>query len=63
VGIAGKRPNEDVFWIEPTVTDMKNAVFWDVAPCGSWFLQEPHGVTSQKTTIFIATAVKTLYLT
>jgi hypothetical protein len=27
------------------------------------FLQEPHGVTSQKTTFFIATAVKTSSLT
>jgi hypothetical protein len=24
-----------------------------------WFLQEPHGVTSQKATFFIGTAVKT----
>jgi hypothetical protein len=36
---------------------MKNVVFWDVTPCGTWryvppkrrFLQEPHGVTSQNT--------------
>jgi hypothetical protein len=37
---------------------MKNGVFWDVTPCGSCknrrfgrkspFLQEPHGITSQK---------------
>jgi hypothetical protein len=30
---------------------MKNGVFWDVTPCSSsqnTFLQEPHGVTSQK---------------
>jgi hypothetical protein len=26
---------------------------------GSWFLQEPHGVTTQKTPFFIVTAVKT----
>jgi hypothetical protein len=42
---------------------MKNAVFWDVTPCGSCknpcknsckrFLQEPRGVTSQKTPFFI----------
>jgi hypothetical protein len=40
---------------------MKNAVFWNVTPCGSCktddseerrFLQEPHGVTSQKTAFF-----------
>jgi hypothetical protein len=28
-----------------------------------WFLQEPHGVTSQKTPFFIVTAVKTSNLT
>jgi hypothetical protein len=28
---------------------MKNGVFWDVTPCGSCKNQEPHGVTSQKT--------------
>jgi hypothetical protein len=28
---------------------MKNAVFWDVAPC----TQEEHGATSQKTAFFI----------
>jgi hypothetical protein len=35
---------------------MKNGVFWDVMPCGSCknhFLQEPHGVTSQKMPFFI----------
>jgi hypothetical protein len=37
---------------------MRNAVFWDVTPCGSC-----HGVTSQKTTFFIVTAVKTSNLT
>jgi hypothetical protein len=29
----------------------------------AWFLQEPHGVTSQKTPFFIVTAVKTSNLT
>jgi hypothetical protein len=29
----------------------------------SWFLQEPHGLTSQKTPFFIVTAVKTSNLT
>jgi hypothetical protein len=38
---------------------MKNGVFWDVTPCGS-FLQESHGVTSQKMPFFIATALKNL---
>jgi hypothetical protein len=43
---------------------MKNGVFWDVTPCGSCKnLQEPHGVTSQKTPFFIVTAVKTSNLT
>jgi hypothetical protein len=28
-----------------------------------WFLQEPHGVTTQKTPFFIVTAVKTSNLT
>jgi hypothetical protein len=32
-------------------------------PPKRWFLQEPHGITSQKTTFFIVTAVKTSYLT
>jgi hypothetical protein len=36
---------------------MKNGVFWDVTPCGFvrtvvLFLQEPHGVTAQKTPFF-----------
>jgi hypothetical protein len=44
-----------------TVVIMKNAVFWDVTLCGSVrtdvleerrFLQEPHGITSQKTAFF-----------
>jgi hypothetical protein len=42
---------------------VKNGVFWVVTPCGSWFLQEPHGVTTQKTPFFIVTAVKTSNLT
>jgi hypothetical protein len=29
----------------------------------TWFLQEPHGITSQKTPFFIVTAVKTSTLT
>jgi hypothetical protein len=48
---------------------LKNAVFWDVTLRGSCkercfegmncrFLQEPYGVTSQKTTYFTVTAVK-----
>jgi hypothetical protein len=43
----------------------KNCVFWGVTPCGSFknHLQEPHGVTSQKTQFFIVTAVKTSNLT
>jgi hypothetical protein len=39
---------------------MKIGVFWDVTPSA---LQEPHGVTSQKTPFFIVTAVKTSNLT
>jgi hypothetical protein len=35
-----------------TAVTTKNGVFWDVTPCGSWFLQEPHGVISQKTPFF-----------
>jgi hypothetical protein len=49
-----------------TVHLLKNGIFWDVTPCGScksWFLQEPHGVTSQKTPFFVVTAVKTSNLT
>jgi hypothetical protein len=75
---------------------MKNAVFWDVTPCGSrrnrrfggnhshdhqdvknlrarnissnqqlkhTVLKEPHDLTSQKTALFIVTAVKTSNLT
>jgi hypothetical protein len=50
---------------------VKNAV-WDVMLCGSlrtdippkhWFLQEPHGITSQKTAFFIVTTMKTPNLT
>jgi hypothetical protein len=46
-----------------TAVTMKNAVFWDIMPCGSCknrlseerrFLEEPHGVTSQKTAFFIS---------
>jgi hypothetical protein len=45
---------------------MKNYVFWNITPCGScenrvppkrWFLEEPHGVTSQKTTFFISVLI------
>jgi hypothetical protein len=32
-------------------------------PPKRWFLQEPHGITSQKTPFFIVTAVKTSNLT
>jgi hypothetical protein len=40
------------FEVFTTVT-MKNNVFWDVTPCDSCKgLQEPHGVTSQKTPFF-----------
>jgi hypothetical protein len=46
-----------------TAVTMKNGVFWVVTPCGSCknlrqvppkrrFLQEPHGVTTQKTPFF-----------
>jgi hypothetical protein len=47
---------------------LKNAVFWDVKPCGiertdvseeRRFLQEPNGITPQKAAFFIVTAVKT----
>jgi hypothetical protein len=41
---------------------MKNGVFWVVTPCG-WFLQEPHGVTTEKTPFFIVTAMNTSNLT
>jgi hypothetical protein len=46
-----------------TSSSLKNGVFWVVTPCGSWFLQEPYGVTTQKTSFFIVTAVKTSNLT
>jgi hypothetical protein len=37
---------------------------WRLLGCyAMWFLQEPHGVTSQKTPFFIVTAVKTSNLT
>jgi hypothetical protein len=42
---------------------MKNAVFWDVAPCRTRYTRDLHGVTSQKTAFFIVTAVKTSNLT
>jgi hypothetical protein len=46
---------------------LKNAVFWDVTPCGSCknrpFGGTPHDVASPKTTFFIVTAVKTSDLT
>jgi hypothetical protein len=41
---------------------MKNAVFWNVMPCGTakeYCLQELHGVPFQKTAIFIVPAMKT----
>jgi hypothetical protein len=42
----------------------KNGVFWVVTTCGSCrFLQEPHGVTTQKTPFFIVTSVKTTNIT
>jgi hypothetical protein len=34
-----------------TAVTMKNGVFWVVTLVG-WFLQEPHGVTTQKTPFF-----------
>jgi hypothetical protein len=56
---------------------MKNAVFWDVAPCRSYvnrrfggtyrlhrrFTQDIHGATSHMTAFFIVTAVKISNLT
>jgi hypothetical protein len=36
---------------------MKNGVFWDVTPCDSRFLQEPHGVRTQKTPFFKVKAI------
>jgi hypothetical protein len=41
---------------------LKNGVFW-VVPPKRRFLQEPHGVTIQKTPFLIVTAVKTSNLT
>jgi hypothetical protein len=32
-------------------------------PLNRWFLQEPHGITSQKTAFFMVTTVKTSNLT
>jgi hypothetical protein len=44
-----------------TLALLNNDVFLDVYAL--WLLQEPHGVTSQKTPFFIVTAVKTSNLT
>jgi hypothetical protein len=54
---------------------VKDAVFWDVTPCGSCksrrfgdvppkrrLLQIPHGVTSQKTQFFTFTLITYLFL-
>jgi hypothetical protein len=35
---------------------IKNAFFFDVTPCGSWFLEEPHSLISHKMAFFIVTA-------
>jgi hypothetical protein len=65
-----------LFWYRNHL-GVKNAVFWDVAPCKSCvnrrfggtyllhcrFTQYLHGATSQKTPFFIVTAVKTSNLT
>jgi hypothetical protein len=40
-----------------TAVTMKNGVFWDDTPCGSC-IQEPHGVTSQKTQFFSTSAIR-----
>jgi hypothetical protein len=43
-----------------TAVTMKNDVFWDVTPCRNvGFLQELHGVTSQKTAFFMIDNVRT----
>jgi hypothetical protein len=39
-----------------------NAVFWDMAPC-RYYVNRRFGPTSQKTALFIVTAVKTSNLT
>jgi hypothetical protein len=45
----------DVRLVVFTALTMKNGVFLDVKPCGCCkVLQEPHGVTSQKTPFFNA---------
>jgi hypothetical protein len=36
---------------------------WQYVPLKYQFLQEPHGISAQKTTFFIVTAVKTSKLT
>jgi hypothetical protein len=59
-----------------TLLPLKNAIFWDVAPCRSCvnrrfggtnrlrrLTQALHGPTSQKTAFFIVTGVKTSNLT
>jgi hypothetical protein len=80
------------FGMYTTLASLKNAVFWDVTPCGSCknrrflgtyrlhqvhknqrarnsippkrrLLQQPGGVTSQNTALFIVSAVKTSNLT
>jgi hypothetical protein len=40
-----------------TTVMMKNAVFWDIMPCGSY--KSHNTLTSKKTAVFIVTAVKT----
>jgi hypothetical protein len=40
-----------------------NAEWCPLGCYAMWFLQEPHGVTSQKTPFFIVTAMKTSNLT
>jgi hypothetical protein len=51
-----KSKHYDVRFEVFTAVTMKNGVFWVVTPC-VWirFLQEPHGVTTQKTPFFINT--------
>jgi hypothetical protein len=47
-----------------TCDDKSGVKEWCLLGCYAvWFLQEPHGVTTQKTPFFIVTAVKTLNLT
>jgi hypothetical protein len=47
--ISSKLVKYDVRFEVFTAVTMKNGVFWVVTPCG---LQEPHGVTTQKTPFF-----------